>query len=329
MNWTEPLITLALIAGVLLLIPAIWPRYSLFGVQAPIEFRHSAQARRLVKSFRLTVVAGFLLALFVVPFTRLHPAMNLLLPLVLIGFAMAGWGRGYRQTRLRAPVAVPRNAEIEMSPEPDRLPGSLWLAATSLLPIIATLYYLNVHWSSIPAHFPIHWDANGHPNRWAERNWKGVYGLLAFGGLLNSWLSIVAVALWHGSRRSSYRNGSVQVLAGAQLLVAVIVCMVALTPISKLASNAVLPVIIVGVAAEIAFSIWTAVRTNASPGSEADRTPQEAWRGGVLYFNRNDAALAVPRRDGFGFTFNFARPATWALIATLLIIIFASVRWLL
>jgi len=33
-----------------------------------------------------------------------------------------------------------------------------------------------------------------------------------------------------------------------------------------------------------------------------DQTDPACWHGGFLYFNPNDPAIAVPRRDGFGYT---------------------------
>ena len=39
------------------------------------------------------------------------------------------------------------------------------------------------------------------------------------------------------------------------------------------------------------------------------------WKFGVFYCNPDDASLFLPERFGIGWTFNFARPAAWALLA--------------
>ena len=52
----------------------------------------------------------------------------------------------------------------------------------------------------------------------------------------------------------------------------------------------------------------------AAQKSTADRF----WHGGILYSNSADQALFVPKRDGFGYTVNFARPSAWLLLALLL-----------
>ena len=44
-----------------------------------------------------------------------------------------------------------------------------------------------------------------------------------------------------------------------------------------------------------------------------------AWRGGVFYADREDPALFVPKRSGFGHTFNFGHPM--AVVLTLLLLL--------
>jgi uncharacterized membrane protein len=53
----------------------------------------------------------------------------------------------------------------------------------------------------------------------------------------------------------------------------------------------------------------------AVPGT-ADRDDDRFWKGGILYVNRGDPAVVVPRRFGAGWTLNFANWAAWLLVAT-------------
>lgn len=47
------------------------------------------------------------------------------------------------------------------------------------------------------------------------------------------------------------------------------------------------------------------------------------YRWKVFYFNKEDERIIVPKRQrGLGFTFNFAQPATYLVLATLLFIIY-------
>jgi uncharacterized membrane protein len=52
----------------------------------------------------------------------------------------------------------------------------------------------------------------------------------------------------------------------------------------------------------------------------ADCAAQGARRWyGPFYFNRSDPRLCVPKRFGWGLTFNFARPSAWLIILVLLL----------
>ncbi len=61
---------------------------------------------------------------------------------------------------------------------------------------------------------------------------------------------------------------------------------------------------------------------NASP---SDRLADRYWRFGVLYVNRDDPALIVERRYGFGWTLNFGNPLSWLVVAGLVAVVVLSV----
>jgi hypothetical protein len=50
-----------------------------------------------------------------------------------------------------------------------------------------------------------------------------------------------------------------------------------------------------------------------------DRTEDRYWKLGVVYFNRDDAAVAVEKHFGLGYTLNFARVETWIIVTLLLV----------
>ena len=51
----------------------------------------------------------------------------------------------------------------------------------------------------------------------------------------------------------------------------------------------------------------------------------EHWKLGVFYFNREDSSLFLLERFGIGWTFNFARPAVWAIIIGLIVVMAAFI----
>ena len=55
-----------------------------------------------------------------------------------------------------------------------------------------------------------------------------------------------------------------------------------------------------------------------APPIEGATQADYRW-GGLIYWNAADSRLLVPKRLGLGWTFNFARPAAWALLAVMLL----------
>jgi Family of unknown function (DUF5808) len=57
------------------------------------------------------------------------------------------------------------------------------------------------------------------------------------------------------------------------------------------------------------------------PRPPLDPTPDECWKGGMIYYNPDDAALFVQRRDGMGLTFNMANRWSWLIQGSLIMIL--------
>jgi uncharacterized membrane protein len=49
--------------------------------------------------------------------------------------------------------------------------------------------------------------------------------------------------------------------------------------------------------------------------AEIDRDDDRLWKAGLIYVNRDDPAIMVGARFGVGWTFNFANPIAWLVIA--------------
>ena len=47
------------------------------------------------------------------------------------------------------------------------------------------------------------------------------------------------------------------------------------------------------------------------------------YKAGFIYFNRQDSRVFVPKRFGIGYSFNFANPVTWIILAVLIGVIAA------
>lgn len=56
-----------------------------------------------------------------------------------------------------------------------------------------------------------------------------------------------------------------------------------------------------------------------------DRDNDSFWKGGILYFNREDPSIFVNKRFGIGFTINFGHPLSWIIIAAVMGIVLWSI----
>jgi len=48
------------------------------------------------------------------------------------------------------------------------------------------------------------------------------------------------------------------------------------------------------------------------------------WKWGILYFNKEDKRVFPPKRDGLGWTVNFANPLSVGAIVLIIVLIFAG-----
>ena len=293
------------------------------GVRIPADALHAQAVREAKILFRLFVLLSFFLTVAVLRFVPSSSFSTVIPPLLLTVIGMGAWVLQYR--RLRPSVGRDqRPLQMELSNRPDRLPPYFWLSAVSLIVLLAAAVDLHVNWDSLPVRLPAHWGLDGQIDRWNERSVHAVYGQLIFGVLLNAWLLMLALSLWHGVRRSQYRSAVVQVLVAAQFAVSLSVCVATYLMVRNLDRTLGLTIILISGICIVAFAFRTVLRVY----TERDDARQTVWVGDTFYFNREDPALAVPRRNGFGYTFNFARMQAWVLLASPFVILFVSVPWL-
>jgi uncharacterized membrane protein len=313
-----PLISHALLSLVILSIPHLTRREILFGVVVPLDFRSSPEGRRAIRMYRSLVAIpaiGGLLAIVLLGF-RFIP----LLTLAEVATMLAGGVAFVAMNRKLKPFAVQPQAVrvLELRAEPERLPWFTWLGLVPLLLLVAAGLYLHANWDSIPSRFPVHWGLDGNPNRWADRSFRGVYGLLLFGTELVVWLFATALAIWYGSRQSEpLRKPTVGVLVAIEWALALTMAGVSLGPLIHLpvAMTALggMPIIL--------LSVIYLIMKSKDPRGPVDPTPKECWKGGMIYYNPNDAALFVARRDSVGFTSNMGNPWSWVMLGSLLVMI--------
>jgi uncharacterized membrane protein len=208
--------------------------------------------------------------------------------------------------------------ELELAAGPEKLPPILWLGLPPMALLGGTAAYLHSIWNRIPVRFPVHFDLEGTPNRWADRTVRGVYGPLFLGGELAVVMLALAVAGWYGTRRSEpLRKPMLVVMLTVEWTMALLFSAVSLNIVGSLAAPplvlALVPLLL------IVPALVYVTKKAREPRSQLDPTPNECWKGGIIYYNPDDAALFVQRRDGIGMTVNLANRWGWVMYAGILL----------
>jgi len=309
---------IAICTGVLLLaISNMTRRRFLFGVAVPDGFRESRQGRHAIAVFRAAValvVLGSVGALLLAP-----AGLSFLAPALILAIPLAGCAAFYWQNRWLRPMAVPVDRqlrEVELSTDPDRLPWFSWLLAGPFAMLLTAGVLLYLNWDRIPSRFPVHFGPDGTPNRWADRTAKGVYGVLILGVEVCAWLAVMALAGWYGARRSRRRRVLMAVAVAVAYVVGVLFAGIALQSLYHIPVWAIaLSPMIVLIPAVVGL-----VRKMGEPSDPVDPTPDECWKGDILYYNPDDAALFVEKRDDLAYTLNFGNYWSWVLMGSLVAI---------
>lgn len=308
------------VAVLLLALPRLSPRGLLFGVPVPEGFRSTDAARAALRAYRTWV--GIPSALGVM--TNLiypSPGVETAFFLSVAGFGMAGF---VKQNGKLKPFAIqPSMARQAGLGTPEGLPWFTWLGALPLLFLGSVALYLHSHWDQIPMRYPVHFNINGTPDRWANKTMAGLYGFLIFGADFAVFFLAMMVAAWYGTRRSdSMRKPMMLVLLAGEIVVSL---MVGLIPLQTAAGFRVpIPVTLVAPLLLLSPALAHAYRESNKRRYPVDPTPNECWKGGMIYYNPNDAVLFVQRRDSLGFTLNFGNRWSWVLSGFLLLLLLSG-----
>ncbi len=295
-----------------------WTRPGMFfGVTVDPAFRSSPAAAHITRVYRLILWCSTLSAAALI-----LTGHREFYPLQVIGYFCA-----LAVTHRRAlPYAVPVEAtvEVNLSAARESFPGGPFLLLLPHASLAAFALWISRHWDRLPARFPVHWGVHG-ADRWALTTPSAVYGLLAQEAFFSLIFVLMAVGIFHWSRRVSTRNS-----VGAEErrfrrinapIFLVLACVPAVQPwIILLRTPATIGWSLA--AALAAFAVYFAVIIPNRPrlsSRSGDLTPDRCWKLGVFYFNPADPAVFVLQRFGIGYTFNFGNRWTWAGVATVLL----------
>jgi uncharacterized membrane protein len=329
--------------GVLMLFtPALSRGTTFFAVTVPAGFAASETGRTIRRRYAALTVMATLLAL-----AAIAPACWLfsgevaslvaygiapLVPVIggLIAFVHC---RGIAM-RFSQEASTTRQVSLRRDSLADILPGPWWLHLVPYVLLAAAAGWLALNWSSIPDSAFI--VSNLPDGKTAPREVFTIFGLpLIMAGTLALCHAVMPLGLLI-RRLPGHRQ---RVRAINAFLLGVIWSMAIMGAYDSLA---VLygerwitgPVgLLVNIGAPVAallLPVWMLLTGRFGQAGEpqhGDRSPDRAWKLGLVYFNPEDPALFVEKRFGVGYTVNFARPGAWLFIGAILMATTVLVLW--
>ena len=205
-----------------------------------------------------------------------------------------------------------REASVER--DTSRLPGGALGQAGPFLLLAASALWLRARWDDLPARLPVHWNWAGEADRFVSHTASGVAMPLLLGLALCLLLICLQLGLRYAAPRTAMRPFSLRLVLAAEYFAAFTCCGVLAAAATS--GRMLKPLLVLTAAGTAALMIAILVMARRTPPT-ALRNPA-AWHGGAFYVDRDDPALLVPKRYGYGYTFNFGNPLAGALTVALL-----------
>ena len=315
---------LVFVAAFFQFMPLLTRRGIFFSATVDPAFPQSGDGRRLLRSFRWQVALWSLLAIaltvWLAPGNRAASAATLYGLTLAAGFSY--WLK-FREVHAHFGVKPTEIRQAILSPEPATESFNLWLMLPPFLALAMTALFLHAHWDQLPQQFPIHWGADGQPNRWANRDWQGVYGTLLWGAGLNVFLLGFA---WFVSRQSRNTTMRYVTVRGSQFLLYPMTLLFVAIPLSPLFSVPIWLVPAIMMLSIAGVMYWSYRKLTVSTATDEVPDPQSDshWKAGIFYYNPNDPSIFVDKRVGIGYTMNFANLWSWIALGFTALAIVAS-----
>jgi uncharacterized membrane protein len=306
-------------------LPKISPRGSLFSVFLGEEGANGSRARELTASWMRagSVVLVGSLAVAAAALWTIDPPASALVATLLPVLAFFGLYRVFhrRAREIRRPVPVP--PPVAVSPPSVHGAPHLVLFVFAICVGIALVLLARTAeaWPRLPERVPIHFGASGLPDGWAEKSVASVFLVpilaLVMAVVLGATTALVSLVRDATRTAMTFYMGGIAVIVQGMLLVLGSRSLDVALGLREGLGPATWVFLALLLGWTLGGVVWIAVRNrkiqSADPGAD-DRF----WKAGLVYVNREDPSLVVPKRFGIGFTFNFGNRWAWLLLLLIL-----------
>jgi hypothetical protein len=320
-------------AAILWFLPGLTRRDVYFAVTVAPRFRDRPDGRAILHRYRIEL-AVFSALVFAAALAGVRQLGIAFLPLGLV-LVRAGTFAGFYRARkrvMRYAVAPTSIREADLSPDAGRrdraVPGGRLLATGPFLLVASCATLLWMRGKGMPG----------------KESAAGLYFASAAGILaaltilrygMGHWARNIHADGQERAREMRFRRTASLVLLALEYLIAAQFTRIVLTPHRSPMQGAQAELVLTQLAGLLVLALAAVVAlgrmgqggsrlAGTGDGSGCgcaepvgDRTEDRHWKLGVLYFNRDDAAVVVESRFGLGYTVNFARLETWAMVTLL------------
>lgn len=338
-----------LMGATFLVTPALARPTLPLGVSVPADRVEDPAVRRALRAYRRAVLAVTAVALLLTAvLAPAAPEVAVLVPVLLVTAGGMAVFVGARRPLMATKAAeewlagkpVRMSAAVTAGDDEARVPVGWYVASVVLLgaaTVVGALRY-----GDLPDRVPVHWDLAGSPDAFADTTpwtalgpvWTG-WAMLALLVVVAAMATRAPVRVHPGDppeqalRRARAQQGAAQWVLGTvtfatTALLSALALDTWLHPEGLRWTGAAVALFVVAVVVVTAES----VRRYRRALGGADRAPGRAeapdddrfWPGGLVYVNRDDPSVWVPKRVGIGWTVNLGSPGGMAVTAALLLV---------
>ena len=348
----------SLIGIIQVFIPYMLQNTIVFGVTIPASYIHHETVKQKKKAYSITMAVIWLVLLigystWVLSINQneeLQIVVGVIIMLLFILINMLFYTYFHRKLQMEkrqkqwgADLTEVKIANTSLNKQAEILPLSYFLSLSfvSLILIIYTYY----QYPSLPEQVPTHWGPSGEPDAFTIKNYFSVISL----PVIMLVTQILFAAISEGTKHSGVKISALNMQKSFHtqvqkrkytsrfmflmaFLITLLFSFLQLTTIHQgiIGKNVMLTIFIAFIAiifiGSTIFSIKVSklnkeVDPSDMPNSITDIDDDRYWKGGLLYFNKEDPSLFVEKIFGIGWTINFARPMSYIIVFGPIIII--------
>ncbi len=219
-----------------------------------------------------------------------------------------------------------------------------------LVAILTTVIGIEIY-PTLPKVLAVHFSSNGTPNGYALKSYASVLELpitqfvLAIIFIVTAYFTIKSkINVEAYAPKNSYkaqtlfRNRTIVLLAFIGIIIEIVLLISSLAEWGLIKKTLIMPSALLFVAMILAITVVFSIHygqmgsrilikmhedTIAPDTKEANIDDNKEWKAGIIYANKEDRSIFVPKRFGVGYTINWANPK--AVILIVLIILLASI----